>query len=352
MAKIALLPGDGIGPEITTQAVKVLNKAADIFGIKIEYKEYPVGGQAIDLTGDPLPEETLKGCVESDAVLLGAVGGPKWESTDPARKRPEDGLLGLRKGLGLYANLRPVKANKYLVNASTLRPEVVSGIDLIIVRELTGGIYFGKKGRTNEEVFDTCSYTKDEIDRIIVKGFEIARGRGKKLTSVDKANVLESSRYWRERAVEISKDYGDIEIDHMLVDNCSMQLIKNPDIFDVLVMENMFGDILSDEASMLTGSIGMLPSASLGEKNKGMYEPIHGSAPRLTGQDKANPIATINSAAMLLRYSLNNEEAAKAIENAVDKALEKGYRTPDIMEDNFKEVGTEEIGEIITSLLG
>lgn len=351
MSKIALLPGDGIGPEIVKQAIKVLDKVTEKFAISIEYSEYPMGGNAIDLTGDPLPEDTLNGCKNSDAVLLGAVGGPKWDTTDPNKKRPEDGLLGLRKGLGLFANLRPVKANKFLVNSSTLRPEVVSGIDLIIIRELTGGIYFGEKGRTVEEVFDTCSYSKNEIDRIVRKGFEVALARGKKLTSVDKANVLESSRYWRERAEEIKNEFPEVELSHMLVDNCAMQLIRNPNAFDVIVTENMFGDILSDEASMLTGSIGMLPSASLGEGGIGMYEPIHGSAPDIANQNKANPIGTIESAAMLLGYSLDNDEAAKAIEKAVDSVLENRYRTPDIMEDNFTEVGTEEMGDLITDAI-
>jgi 3-isopropylmalate dehydrogenase len=351
MPKIALLPGDGIGPEITKQAVKVLDKIAEKFEISIEYNEYPIGGNAIDLTGDPLPEDTLNGCKASDAVLLGAVGGPKWDTTDPNKKRPEDGLLGLRKGLELFANLRPVKANRHLVNASTLRPEVVSGIDMIIIRELTGGIYFGKKGRVDENVFDTCSYSKNEIDRIVKKSFEIAMGRRRILTSVDKANVLESSRCWRERTESIKEDFSEIKLNHMLVDNCAMQLIRNPAQFDVIVTENMFGDILSDEASMLTGSIGMLPSASLGQDNKGLYEPIHGSAPDIANQDKANPIGTIESIAMLLRYSLDNEEAAVSIENAVDDVLEKGYRTPDIMESGLTQVGTEEMGNLIVEAI-
>ena len=353
MNKIAVLPGDGIGPEITAQAIKALNKASEKHLIKVEYSEFQIGGAAMDIDGNPLPKETLEGCKKSDAVLLGAVGGPKWDSTDPKAKRPEDGLLGLRKGLGLFANLRPVKASKYLQSSSSLRPEIVTGIDLIIVRELTGGIYFGKRGREEDAAFDTCSYTEKEIDRITKKAFEIARKRSKHLTSVDKANVLESSRLWRERVDKIAPSYSEVELWHMLVDNCAMQLIKNPDIFDVLVMSNMFGDILSDEASMLTGSIGMLPSASLGEGTMGMYEPIHGSAPKYAGQDRANPIATIMSASMLLEYSLENEKAAKEIEKAVDKVLEKGYRTPDIMEDNknLKEVGTEEIGDLITSFI-
>lgn len=353
---IAVLPGDGIGPEVITQAVKVLQVVGEKFGHKFHFHAGLVGGSAIDKQGTALSEETLEMCKQCDAVLLGAVGGPKWD--DPQAKiHPEDGLLALRKELGLFANLRPVKVFPMLVNSTTLKPEVIEDVDLVIVRELTGGLYFGqpkKRWQTPEgrQAVDTLFYSEGEIERILRVGFELARSRSKKLISVDKANILESSRLWRQIAIELSAEYPDIELQHMLVDACAMRLIQRPADLDVMVMENMFGDILTDEASMLAGSMGMLPSASLAGIPKGkafgMYEPIHGSAPRRAGQNMANPIATILSGAMMLRYSLGLESEAQAVENAVLAVLEEGYRTYDIMEEGKLRTGTSEMGDLIT----
>lgn len=353
---IAVLPGDGIGPEVITQAIKVLQVVGEKFGHKFHFRAGLVGGSAIDKQGTALSEETLKMCKQCDAVLLGAVGGPKWD--DPqAKVRPEDGLLALRKELGLFANLRPVKVFPMLVNSTTLKPEVIEDVDLVIVRELTGGLYFGqpkKRWQTPEgrQAVDTLFYSEGEIERILRVGFELARSRSRKLISVDKANILESSRLWRQIAIELSAEYPDVELQHMLVDACAMRLIQRPADLDVLVMENMFGDILTDEASMLAGSMGMLPSASLAGIPKGkafgMYEPIHGSAPRRAGKNMANPIATILSGAMMLRYSLGLESEAQAVENAVLVVLEEGYRTYDIMEEGKLRTGTSEMGDLIT----
>ncbi len=359
---IALLPGDGIGVDVTAEAVKVLNTVGSKFGHSFRFHDALIGGVAIDATGTALPRETLDICKKSDAVLLGAVGGPKWD--DPrSTVRPEQGLLGLRKGLGLFANLRPIKTYPCLVNSTTLKPEVVAGIDLMVVRELTGGLYFGKPSRRWEtprgrKAVDTLAYSEAEIERILRVGFELARGRQKKLTSVDKANVLTSSRLWREIALELGPQYPDVTLEHILVDACSMFLIKRPSSFDVIVTENMFGDILTDEASMLAGSMGMLPSASLGAERKsskvtgkglrfGMYEPIHGSAPSRAGQDLANPIAAIMSSAMMLRYSLGLDNEADEIERAVEKVLESGHRTYDIVEEGCTKVGTSQMGDLV-----
>jgi 3-isopropylmalate dehydrogenase len=352
---VAVLPGDGIGPEVIAQALKVLRAVGEKFGHGFHLHDGLIGGIAIDTLGTALSDETLEMCKQCDAVLLGAVGGSKWD--DPKAKiHPEDGLLALRKGLGLFANLRPVKVFPMLVNSTNLKPEVVKGVDLVVVRELTGGLYFGqpkKQWRTPEgrQAVDTLAYSEMEIERILRVGFELARSRRKKLTSVDKANVLQSSRLWRQLAIEISADYPDVELQHMLVDACAMRFIQRPSEFDVLVTENMFGDILTDEASMLAGSMGMLPSASLAGvprgKTFGMYEPIHGSAPSRAGQNLANPIATILSVAMMLRYSFALETEAQAIENAVLATLEQGYRTYDIMSERKTKVGTKEMGDLI-----
>jgi 3-isopropylmalate dehydrogenase len=352
---IAVLPGDGIGPEVIAQALKVLQTVGEKFGHSFRLRDGLIGGVAIDTLGTALSDETLKMCKQCDAVLLGAVGGSKWD--DPkAKVHPEDGLLALRKGLGLFANLRPVKVFPMLVNSTNLKPEVVKGVDLVVVRELTGGLYFGqpkKQWRTanGRQAVDTLAYSEMEIERILRVGFELARSRRKKLTSVDKANVLQSSRLWRQIAIEISANYPDVELQHMLVDACAMRFIQRPGEFDVLVTENMFGDILTDEASMLAGSMGMLPSASLAGIPKGrtfgMYEPIHGSAPSRAGQNLANPIATISSVAMMFRYSLALEAEAQTIENAVLATLEQGYRTYDIMSEGKIKVGTKEMGDLI-----
>ena len=349
---ITVLRGDGIGPEIIEQAVGVLDKIAEKAGHEFILNDALMGGCAIDATGNPLPEETLEMCKKSDAVLLGAVGGPKWD-TLPGNLRPEAGLLGIRAGLGLYANLRPAVIYQALKDASPLRSDIISeGIDILVVRELTGGIYFGQRGRKkledgNESAFDTEEYSTFEVERIARIGFEAARKRRKKLMSIDKANILESSRFWREVIIKVSKEYPDVELSHMYVDNAAMQLVRNPAQFDVIVTSNIFGDILSDEASMITGSIGMLQSASIGNGTIGLYEPIHGSAPDIVGQDKANPIATILSAAMMLRYSFGLEEEAKMIENAVTIVLDNGYRTLDIVSEGTKVVGTKEMGRLI-----
>jgi len=359
---LAVLPGDGVGPEVVTEAIKVLQTVGQRFGHDFKLQYGLVGGVAIDETGEALPRDTLKMCRRCDAVLLGAVGGPKWD--DPqAKVRPEDGLLALRKGLGLFANLRPVKVFPVLVDSTNLKPEVVRGVDLIFVRELTGGLYFGRPKRQwqtsrGRRAIDSMTYSEQEIARIVRVGFELARSRGKKLVSVDKANVLESSRLWRQVATEVAGEYSDVELEHMLVDACAMRLIQNPAYFDVLVTENTFGDILTDEASMLAGSMGMLPSASLagvpraGVRTFGLYEPIHGSAPRRAGQNLANPIATILSMAMMLRYSFALIEEVGRVEAAVDEVLQGGYRTYDIIDEGKTSVGTREMGDLIAGKVG
>ena len=353
--KICVLPGDGIGVEITAQAVRVL-KALDL---KCELENALLGGCAVDATGSPFPEATQKLAKEADAVLLGAVGGPKWDVL-PREQRPERGLLGIRKHLGLFANLRPAVLYPELANASTLKPEVVAGLDIMIVRELTGDIYFGQpRGIETREVdgakqrvgFNTMIYSESEIRRIGRVAFEAARRRNKKLCSVDKMNVLETTQLWRDVMIELAPEYPDVELSHLLVDNAAMQLVRNPKQFDVMVTGNMFGDILSDEASMLTGSIGMLPSASLNESNKGMYEPCHGSAPDIAGKNLANPLATILSVAMMLRYTFALEDRAQQIESAVKKVLAQGYRTGDIYEAGTTRVGTKEMGDAVLAAL-
>lgn len=348
--KIVLLKGDGIGPEIVDQAIKVLNCAAKKHGFEVEYEEALLGGAAIDATGSPLPQETIDACLNSDSVLLGAVGGPKWDSL-PGNVRPEAGLLGIRSALKLFANLRPARIFPALREASPLKAEIIGeNMDIMIVRELTGGIYFGERGRVGDAAYDTEKYSVEEIRRIAVTAFELAMKRNKKLCSVDKANVLESSRLWRETVIEVSKNYPEVELNHMYVDNCAMQLVRNPKQFDVIVTSNMFGDILSDEASMISGSIGMLASASLGEGTLGLYEPIHGSAPDIAGTSKANPLATILSVAMMLQYSLDEPEAAKDIENAVSKTLDMGG-TPDIAADGLKTLTTDEAGDAVVAAM-
>ncbi len=352
MASIAVLSGDGVGPEVIREAVKVLKNAAARFDIPLEFEAGIVGGAAIDSLRTPLPPETLQLCRSSDAILFGAVGGPKWDSL-PVDRRPERGLLTLRKELQLYANLRPVKVFPPLIDASPLKRDIVEGVDLLVLRELTGGLYFGEPkgirpapdGR-GERGVDTLIYTTPEIERIARTGFQLAGQRRRRLTSVDKVNVLATSQLWRRVVTRVGKDFPDVELDHILVDTCSMQLIREPRRFDVLLTENTFGDILSDEAAMLTGSIGMLPSASLGD-GPGLYEPIHGSAPDIAAQDKANPLAAILSAAMLLRHSLHQEAAAAAIESAVADVLEQGYRTIDIMQPGMKPVGTARMGDLV-----
>lgn len=346
--KITVLKGDGIGPEVTDQTLELIKLAGQKYGHGFIFNEELMGGCAIDATGVPLPPKTVESCKTSDAVLLGAVGGPKWD-TLPGNLRPEAGLLGIRAALGLFANLRPAIIYEALKDASPLKTEIIQdGIDIMVVRELTGGIYFGERGRTGSDAaFDTEKYSVTEIERIARVAFEAARKRKKLVTSVDKANVLESSRLWREVVIRISAEYPDIALNHMYVDNAAMQLVRKPDQFDVIVTSNLFGDILSDEASMITGSIGMLPSASLGGGTLGLYEPIHGSAPDIAGQDRANPIATILSAAMMMKYSLQLEQPAKEIENAVVKVLNKGYRTGDIASEGCKLVGTKEMGRLI-----
>ena len=353
---IALLRGDGIGPEIVDSAVEVLNKTAEKFGHTFNFTPYLIGGAAIDATGKPLPDETVEGCLASDSVLLGAVGGPRWDNL-PGDQRPEKALLGIRAALGLFTNLRPAKLYKALKDSCPLRPDIVeNGFDLMMVRELTGGIYFGERGRREgkygEEAYDTECYSKMEIERIAKVAFETARKRNKNVISIDKANVLESSRLWRATVHEIAKDYPDVTCTDMLVDNAAMQLVKNPAQFDVVVTSNMFGDILSDESSQITGSIGMLPSASLGSTKRGMYEPIHGSAPDIAGQNKANPIATILSASMMLRYSFDLDKEADAIDAAVDKFIEMGYRTADLAGNTgVKPLSTTEVTAKILELL-
>jgi 3-isopropylmalate dehydrogenase len=353
--KVCVLPGDGIGPEITAEAVRVL----EALDLGIEMETGLLGGCAVDATGQPYPEATQKLARAADAVLLGAVGGPQWDAL-PREQRPERGLLGIRKDLKLFANLRPAILYPELANASTLKPEVVAGLDILIVRELTGDIYFGQPrgietrevdGRTQRVGYNTMVYSESEIVRILRVAFNAAMKRDKKVCSVDKMNVLECTQLWRDIAEEVAKEYPEVTLSHMLVDNAAMQLVKNPKQFDVMVTGNMFGDILSDEASMLTGSIGMLPSASLDDKNKGLYEPSHGSAPDIAGQGVANPLATILSAAMLLRYTGNNEPAAAKIENAVKKVLAHGFRTGDIYETGTTRVGTRQMGDAVLAAL-
>jgi 3-isopropylmalate dehydrogenase len=343
--RVVLLPGDGIGPEIVDAARRLLEALGDF-----EFNEQLMGGCSIDAHGTALTDEVLEACRAADAVLLGAVGGPKWDTTDPGAPRPEQGLLGLRKGMGLYANLRPVRPSPALVGASPLREERIVGTDLLVVRELTGGIYFGDSGRDGDSAHDTCEYSAAEVERIARVGFEAAQRRAEgssrapRVTSVDKANVLETSRLWREVVGRVAPDYPDVELDHLLVDNAAMQLVSRPAEFDVIVTENLFGDILSDESAMLTGSLGMLPSASLGaEGEPGLFEPVHGSAPDIAGQGIANPLATFLSAAMMLRHSLNRPSEAAQIEAAVDAVLDRGLRTPDLAAQDEASVGTDEI---------
>ena len=346
-----LIKGDGIGPEIVEQAILVLDRISEKYSHKFNYTDVLMGGISIDTHGVPLTEDALETAKNSDAVLLGAVGGPKWE-TLPGHLRPEAGLLAIRKGLGLFANLRPAVLYPQLKDACPLREDIISdGFDIIIMRELTGGLYFGERNTETIDgvrtAYDTCVYDENEIRRIAISAFEIAMKRTKKLTNVDKANVLDTSRLWREVVHEVAKDYPEVEVIDMLVDNAAMQLVRNPAQFDVMVMENMFGDILSDEASMITGSIGMLSSASLGDTKLGLYEPSHGSAPDIAGQDKANPLATIISTAMMLRYSFDMENEARDIENAIDKVLSEGYRTVDIMSDGCTLVSCSQMGKRI-----
>ncbi|MEK8087549.1 3-isopropylmalate dehydrogenase [Aquabacterium sp. A3] len=354
--KIAVLPGDGIGPEIVNEAVKVLK----VLDLPFQLDEAKVGGAAFDAHGHPLPEHTLKLAMESDAVLFGSVGDWKYDKLDRPL-RPEQAILGLRKNMGLFANFRPAICYPQLTHASSLKPELVAGLDILIIRELTGDIYFGQpRGRRESpdgefkgapEAFDTMRYSRPEIERIAHVAFQAARKRGKRVTSVDKANVLETFQFWKDVVTEVHAQYPDIELDHMYVDNAAMQLVKAPKKFDVLFTGNMFGDILSDAAAMLTGSIGMLPSASLNAKGQGLYEPSHGSAPDIAGKGVANPLATILSAAMMLRFSLNQEEAASRIERAVQSVLEQGLRTPDIYSEGTKKVGTVEMGEAVVAAL-
>ncbi len=349
---ICLMPGDGIGPEIVEQAVAVLDTVAAKFGHSVEYTHALIGGVAIDATGNPLPDETVAACKAADAVLLGAVGGPKWDSL-PGDQRPEKGLLGIRKALGLFANLRPAKLFPELSKACFLRPDIVKdGIDVMVVRELTGCIYFGQPvGREMRDgkraAFNTMVYDEEEVRRIARLAFDTAMKREKRLCSVDKANVLEVSRLWREVVEEVAKEYPEVELSHMYVDNAAMQLVRNPNQFDVIVTGNLFGDILSDEAAVITGSIGMLPSASLGASGPGLYEPIHGSAPDIAGQNKANPLATILSIAMMLRYAFGLTSEADVIEQAVQRVLQEGYRTGDIMEDGKSLVGCNTMGNLV-----
>ncbi len=347
--KIALIKGDGIGPEIIDEAVKVLDAVASTCDFDFQYEELLMGGCAYDVTSDPLPQETINGSMNSDAVLFGAIGGQKWDNL-PREKRPESGLLRFRKELGVYANLRPAVVYDELVNASSLKPEIINGVDIMVVRELIGGIYFGEpKGRTEDKGWNTMVYTRMEIERIAHQAFKIAQKRSKRVCSIDKANVLDVSQLWRDVVTEIAEQYPDVELTHMYVDNAAMQLVLNPKQFDVMLTGNIFGDILSDEASMLCGSIGLLPSASVGE-SIGVYEPIHGSAPDIAGQGIANPIATIASASMMLRFALNENEAADRIDNAIKKALSEGYRTGDLAQFDAKEIcSTSEMGSIIAN---
>ncbi len=355
--RIVLLPGDGIGPEITCIAKRLLDLASQKHGFKLSFEEKPIGGNAIDQTGSPLPDETLEACKESDAVLLAAIGNPRFDLL-PREKRPESGLLRLREGLGLFANIRPVKTIPALIESSPLKQRIIKDVDLIVVRELISGIYFGKpKGRINIEnqvrAFNTMTYSDKEIESIAEVGFNIANQRKKKVCSIDKANVLDVSQLWREEVEKISTKYPDIDLKHMYIDNAAMQLIRNPTQFDVLLTGNLFGDILSDEAAMLTGSIGILPSASLSKEGPGVFEPVHGSAPDIAGLDKANPIAMVLSAAMMLRIGLKEEKAANSLEIAVEQVLNEGFRTPDLVTESTKEIGCKAIGqELIKALEG
>lgn len=353
--KLAVIPGDGIGPDVVEQTLLVLDKVGEKFGHTFQYHKVLAGGCAIDATGGCLPQETIDVCKASDAVLLGAVGGWKWD-TLPGDQRPERALLGLRKALGLFTNLRPALLFEQLADASPLKPEILAGgLDIVVVRELTGGIYFGEKGVKDTDLgpaaYDIEQYAEEEVRRIAKVAFDMAMKRSKHVTSVDKANVLESSRLWRRVVTEVAKDYPEVTLDHLYVDNAAMQLVRNPRQFDVIVTSNIFGDILSDEASQITGSIGMLPSASLAQGNFGMYEPVHGSAPDIAGQDKANPMATILSAAMMLRYTFGLGQEADAIENAVKSVLDQGYRTPDLFAGEGTLVGTAEMGRRIAEAI-
>ncbi|WP_196800606.1 3-isopropylmalate dehydrogenase [Thioalkalivibrio sp. ALJ16] len=355
MSRILVLPGDGIGPEIVAEALKVLERVGEIGGLDLEIEQGLIGGAAHDAAGHPYPEATREAARRADAILLGAVGGPQYESLE-RDLRPERGLLGIRSDLGLFANLRPAILYPQLASASTLKPEVVSGLDILIVRELTGGIYFGQprgiEERNGERYgFNTAAYSESEIERIARVGFEAAMKRGKRLCSVDKANVLEVSELWREVVERVGKEFPEVELSHMYVDNAAMQLVRDPKQFDVMVTGNMFGDILSDAAAMLTGSIGMLPSASLNSEGVGLYEPIHGSAPDIAGQGKANPMATVLSVAMLLRHSLNRNDLAERIEQAVGRVLDQGLRTPDIFGEGMTLVGTQGMGDALVAAL-
>jgi len=350
-ARIAVLGGDGIGPEVIAEGVRCLRAVADSFGHVLELTELPFGGAAIDACGDPLPAATLQACRSADAVLLGAIGGPRWSAPD-AQIRPEQGLLRLRRELGVYANLRPVKVLPALADASTIKPEVLSGVDLVFVRELTGGIYFGEKRRDSTSAVDVCTYTTGEVERITRVAAGLARQRRRKLTSIDKSNVLETSRLWREVCGKVMREeFPDVALEHILVDAAAMHLIRRPKDFDVLVTENMFGDILTDEASMLSGSLGLLPSASLGDGRRGLYEPIHGSAPDIAGRGIANPCGTILSVAMLLRHSLELEAEAGVLEQAVTRAIEEGARTADIAAPGVRAFSTREVGDAVLANL-
>lgn len=353
--QIAVIPGDGIGPDVVEQTLNVMDKVGEKFGHTFNYTKVLAGGCAIDATGACLPQETIDICKASDAVLLGAVGGWKWDNL-PGNQRPERALLGLRKALGLFANLRPALLFEQLADASPLKPEILAGgLDIVVVRELTGGIYFGEKGHRDTDLgpaaYDIEQYAEGEVRRIAKVAFDMAMKRNKHVTSVDKANVLESSRLWRRVVAEVAQDYPEVTLDNLYVDNAAMQLVRNPRQFDVIVTSNIFGDILSDEASQITGSIGMLPSASLAEGNFGMYEPVHGSAPDIAGQDKANPMATILSAAMMLRYTFGLGAEADAIENAVKSVLDQGYRTPDLYAGQGTQVGTAQMGDLIAAAI-
>lgn len=351
---IVVVPGDGIGVEVTREALSVLHAVTAKHGVTVTTEEHLIGGASLDAFGVPIQEDVIQAARRADAVFLGAVGGPKWD-TNPSHLRPEKALLGLRKALGLYNNLRPVQVHACLADASTLRPEVVSGVDMLVVRELTGGLYFGEPKRVDpieggERAIDSMIYTTQEIERIAHAAFKAAQARRKKVTSVDKANILATSQLWRKTVTRVALDYPDVELDHMLVDNCAMQLVRNPKQFDVILTENMFGDILSDEAAMLTGSIGMLPSASLGD-GSALYEPVHGSAPDIAGQDKANPIAAIASIALMLRYSFGMEDAAKQVESAIQSVLLDGYRCADVPFGAKAVIGTSEMGKRIRAAL-
>jgi 3-isopropylmalate dehydrogenase len=350
-ARIVVVAGDGVGPEVTAEAIRVLEAADRAYGLDLKFEHKLIGGAAYDAAGDPLPAETLDACRSAKAVLLGAVGGPRWADS-PVEKRPEQGLLKLRKALGLFANLRPVKTLPELAAASPLKPEKLAGVDIVVVRELTGGIYFGERGRTSDAAFDTCEYTAPEIERICRMAGHLAKGRRGKVTSVDKANVLDTSRLWRDVATRLfAREFPELEVEHLLVDAAAMHLLSRPADFDVLVTENMFGDILTDEASMLAGSMGLLPSASLGTDGPGLYEPIHGSAPDIAGRDAANPCGAILSAAMLLRHALGAEAAAGAIERGVEDCLRSGIRTRDIATAGGDFLGTRAFGQAVVDRL-